>query len=357
MSRTFALLILASCFVSMLIHPPRAVCQESAVFACPMHPEIRSSVSGKCPRCEMKLVARGSTGEAPGRQAGDYSCPMHPDVRAVAAGKCSKCGMDLAPMNFDSDEYGLKLEHSPTKIAPGANARLRLTIFNPRTAAPVKQFAVMHEKLLHLFIISQDMASYQHIHPDLQADGSFVVDTVLPQPGHYRVYADFYPAGGTPQVLQTALATAGHKSDLLASQARLLPDATYTKVVDGTNIKLKVVDNFNNEVKIVAGRPVMLKYYLTDAATGGAVRDLMPYLGAWGHTLILSEDMAGYIHTHPQQQVYPGVRHAPNPTLGWEVAFHALLPHAGSYRIWSQFQRGEKLTTVSFTVQAARSGS
>jgi Heavy metal binding domain len=32
-----------------------------------------------------------------GRATGTYLCPMHPDIRETIAGKCPKCGMDLVP--------------------------------------------------------------------------------------------------------------------------------------------------------------------------------------------------------------------------------------------------------------------
>jgi hypothetical protein len=31
------------------------------------------------------------------RVGGIYRCPMHPDVRGTKPGKCPKCGMDLMP--------------------------------------------------------------------------------------------------------------------------------------------------------------------------------------------------------------------------------------------------------------------
>jgi Heavy metal binding domain len=31
------------------------------------------------------------------RATATYLCPMHPDVRETIAGKCPKCGMDLVP--------------------------------------------------------------------------------------------------------------------------------------------------------------------------------------------------------------------------------------------------------------------
>jgi hypothetical protein len=37
-----------------------------------------------------------------------------------------------------------------------------------------------------------------------------------------------------------------------------------------------------------------------------------------------------------------------------DVVFETFFPHPGRYRIWSQFQRREKLITVSFTVYVPR---
>jgi hypothetical protein len=78
---------------------------------------------------------------------------------------------------------------------------------------------------------------------------------------------------------------------------------------------------------------------------------LQPYLGAWGHTLILSEDGRDYIHSHPTALIPDGVDRS---TLsgGPEVVFAAFIPRAGNYRIWSQFQRQGKLITVVYTIAA-----
>ena len=78
------------------------------------------------------------------------------------------------------------------------------------------------------------------------------------------------------------------------------------------------------------------------------------YLGAFGHLLILSEDMTEYVHAHPREETQPD----PNqPTTGGpEVIFDALLPKPGRYAAWLQFQRGGKLSTVSFTFAAPRPG-
>jgi FtsP/CotA-like multicopper oxidase with cupredoxin domain len=71
--------------------------ETAAVWACPMHAEIRSTDAGSCPLCGMKLVPAGT--EA-------WSCPMHPDVVRAESGTCPKCGMKLVPASRAPDIGG-----------------------------------------------------------------------------------------------------------------------------------------------------------------------------------------------------------------------------------------------------------
>src|SRR6185436_12830705 len=87
-------------------------------------------------------------------------------------------------------------------------------------------------------------------------------------------------------------------SDLVATRPHITPDSSLVKTVDGMKIELKL-----EPAAIIAGQPVALKYHLTDAKTEQPVRDLVPYLGAWGHTLTLSEDQSDYVHSHPEETV------------------------------------------------------
>ncbi len=341
--------------------------QEIKVYSCTMHPEVQSSTPGKCPKCEMKLVAQkpGAGGaqqsdatqtQAPGsrtlevlKQLDEYTCTMHPEIRSSTPGTCPKCAMALVSTTPKvPEDFDLRLECIPKAPKPNEKVRLRFSIFNPKTREQVKYFNMTHDKLFHLFIISQDMSEFQHIHPMLEKDGSFTIDTVLPIAGNYKIYSDFYPHEGAPQVLQQNIATAGYTKDLLAGQPRLKPDATLTRTADGINVALTLEPQ-----DIIAGQPVALKYHLTDAQSGQPVRDLVPYLGAWGHTLILSEDQADYVHSHPEE-VVADVPDKSKLRGGPEATFNAFFPKPGNYRIWSQFQRGETLTTVSFTVRAER---
>jgi FtsP/CotA-like multicopper oxidase with cupredoxin domain len=62
-------------------------------YACPMHPEVRSSEPGTCPKCGMQLLPVRS--ENPTETS--YACPMHPEVTSSEPGTCPKCGMKLVP--------------------------------------------------------------------------------------------------------------------------------------------------------------------------------------------------------------------------------------------------------------------
>ena len=53
------------------------------------------------------------------------------------------------------------------------------------------------------------------------------------------------------------------------------------------------------------GSTVICSLHLTDTATGRPVTDLQTYLGAFGHTLIMSEDLNEYVHSH-SLDIVPG---------------------------------------------------
>lgn len=275
-----------------------------------------------------------------------YVCPMHPDVRTNGPGMCPRCGMALVTTDpLDMRDYRLEMASTPPAPSPGRSTRLRLTVRDPDTNEGVCNFAVVHEKIFHLFVVSQDLQHYDHLHPEQVEDGSFVLDLTLPRAGYYKVYSDFLPAGGTPQVIPRLLVTHAFTGDLASSAARLVADRTLKKAAAGMAVQLELPAE-----GLVAGREEKFTYKVTDAATGSAITDVEPYLGAWGHSLIMSEDTLDFVHAHPLELLPDGAASAAGgPTL----TFKALLPKPGNYRIWTQLKRRGQVSTVVFTVQVA----
>ena len=285
---------------------------------------------------------------AAGQGASSYGCPMHQDTRSETPGTCPLCGMALVRMGPPGlSPYRVAVDTTPREVEPGKPFRLRFVIAHPTTGKRVKDLAIVHDMPFHLFIVSDDLAYYDHIHPKLEQDGAFVVDAEFPRSGEYHLFCDFLPVGGTPQVIHERLATAGFARGRSKPPLRLTPDAVLTKAVDGIRFELTLEPQ-----RVAAGKAAALMYHLVDDRTGAPVTDLEPYLGAWGHTLILSGDAEHFLHCHPTRMIPPGIDRS-GLSGGPDVSFNAILREPGVHRLWSQFKRGGRVTTVAFTIDVA----
>lgn len=267
-----------------------------------------------------------------------FVCPMHPDVRAANPGVCARCGMRLVAAAPEMPvAYLMEIETVPAALKPGQRGRLKLRVRHPATDDLVREFIEVHERLLHLFVVSHDLQHFEHLHPTLTPDGSLESELTLPRAGAYQLYADFLPNGGTPQLLQRSLLTAGFVDDPQKMRARLQPDLA-EKSAGGMIVSLQLSAGEG----LVAGRQEVFRFRLRDAASGAAVTDLESFLGAAGHALIISHDLVDAVHSHPVIEFSK-----PN---GPDLVFDAVFPQAGLYRLWVQFQRRGQIALVSFTL-------
>lgn len=253
----------------------------------------------------------------------DYVCPMDRDVRSAGPGKCPRCGMSLVLGIPDPIEYPLELTLTPRMPKPGGRVDFRFKIRDPKTGAPVKRFEIVHEKLFHMFVVSQDLNFFLHDHPTITAEGTFRYAGSLPKPGMYRVLADYYPAGGTPQ---------------LEAKTIFVPGGGWQPAHPAPDLAPKHAGNLDVELATepavpLAGLKTMLFFRLKPAD------GLEQYLGAWAHMLAASDDLIDLIHTHPF--LADG---------GPQVQFNVIFPRARTYRLWVQFQRKGVVNTAVFTV-------
>src|SRR5256714_15349599 len=189
-----------------------------------------------------------------------WVCPMHPDYTMDIAGKCPRCGMALvraAP--FDVRDYRLDFQTVPAVVKPGLKTTLRFRIYHPGTGEAIKKFEIVHERQYHLFLISQDMEYFQHIHPVEGPDGAWSIDATLPKAGYYKVLSDFMPAGGASQFIARPLVTAGYVGDLAADSAHLVPDTIFTKTVNDITVSVDF-----DPPAFVVGQYGHLNYHLLD---------------------------------------------------------------------------------------------
>jgi hypothetical protein len=259
-----------------------------------------------------------------------YICPMHKDFRRNSPGKCDICGMTLIPDLTESREYPVLLSLTPRVPKPNETTRLHFRIEDPDTHEQVKDYTEMHEKLYHLFVVSQDTQFFEHVHPIKQPDGSFNLDEKFPHPGMYRILSDFYPTGGTPQLVASTVMVPGAGFKLEAPH--LQPDVSPK---DGTNLHVELV---LDPPQPIAGFKTIMFFKLTPN------KDIEQYIGAWAHMLTASWDLIDMVHSHPLYITDP------DDGAYKQIQFNEIFPRAGIYKVWIQFQRAGKVNTVVFNV-------
>jgi Heavy metal binding domain len=252
-----------------------------------------------------------------------YVCPMDPDVRSNAAGVCSRCGMKLRSTIPDPAEYPVELRVTPRAPRPGMAAQLELVVRSPWNGHPVTDFQVTHEKLFHLFVVGPDLEFFAHEHPALGASGAFRVDVEFPSAGVYRLLADFYPDGGTPQLAAKTVIIPG----VAPPPPVLMPDSA---VKDAANLQVGLA---TTPAHAIARTKTSLVFRLNPAD------GLETYLGAWGHMLAASDDGIDLIHEHPFDRSGEA-----------EIQFDVIFPRQRTYRVWVQFQRNGVVNTARFDV-------
>ncbi|MDQ0416700.1 hypothetical protein J2Z48_000867 [Croceifilum oryzae] len=231
----------------------------------------------------------------------------------------------------DKAELQTHVEWSTTIHTPKSSGEINMKIMDD-SGKTVPEFKVNHEKLLHLIMVSDDLSYFNHVHPEYKGNGEFTIHTQVPKAGKYKLIADYIPKDGA-QTIQTYMFTV--QGDV--KKEAIQPDQKLVKVVDGQEISLQI----SPEPQV--NQQTMLIFQMKDSISKQGITDLQPYLGAVGHVVILSENMEEYLHVHPVDE----------KSTGPEAKFHTAFPKSGTYKIWGQFKRNDKVFTVPFVVKVS----
>jgi hypothetical protein len=216
---------------------------------------------------------------------------------------------------------------------PTLPARLLLQIQQSNQPLPVDAFQVFHEKPAHLFLISQDLSDFHHLHPDVTGPGALMTPAPALAAKPYWVFCQVQPAGEPePLLLQETLQPTG--SPLLPAQP-LLPDAEQPKRSGPFEFRLR------------PGKPChegMTTLQVEVTENGQPVPRIKPFLGAGAHAVLLSQDGRDFLHVHPMAEADPqGLYHSP-------ITLHTKIPHPGLYKLWVQTQIDDRLYTIPWTL-------
>lgn len=220
---------------------------------------------------------------------------------------------------------GYSFVPSGTTFPAGTGRTFTFRIQGP-DGRPVTRFAIVHDRPLHLIVVRDDLSGFQHLHPTMAGDGTWSIALTLPEPGHYRAYADYVAidARGVPAaaVLGVDLTAPG------TAASRPLPAAAGTDSAGGFTV--------STEGTLTVGTVEPVLFRVTRA---GAPAALEPYLGAYGHLVVVRQRDLGYLHIHPESR-----------RSGGAVKFWVVAPGSGTYRMYLDFQVAGAVHTAEFTV-------
>ncbi|MFJ4998101.1 heavy-metal-associated domain-containing protein [Microbacterium sp. NPDC088619] len=200
----------------------------------------------------------------------------------------------------------------------------------------VTDFAEEHDKELHLIVVRSDGSRFQHVHPTMDAAGTWSIPWRWDEAGTYRAFADFTPAG--EDASGVTLTQLLHVDGQFTSAPT---EASRVDEVDGFTVTL--------EGDVAAGSTSELA--VTVSRDGESVTALEPYLGAFGHLVALREGDLAYLHVHAE-----GDEPQAGDTAGPTIGFSAEVPTDGRYLLYFDFQVDGTVHTAEFVVDAAHGG-
>ncbi len=282
---------------------------------------------------ETKTAIADST--ASSHKGGDhiYACPMHPEVIGKEGDECPTCGMKLEHNDNAGEPSNVTMQFSYSPTPAKANEDVTLIMTPKLKDQPTEQVPldVEHTKKIHLIAVSEDLSWFDHIHPEIGADGAYTVKVKFPAAGKYTLFADYKPSGANHTVDYL-------KVDIVGTVPKAKTygvDKLIGEAGDGFSVKLipeggKFITNMamhiNGEV-LLNGKPV-------------DVNTLEDYLGAKAHMVVVSLTDKKYLHVHPSVE-------------SGKFDLHTTFDKPGIYRGWIQFQSKGKVYTSDFVMNVA----
>lgn len=265
-----------------------------------------------------------------------------PQTTETPADQFGEKDQTTSPVVQSHRSFTLKSDASSKNYQPQQPTTYTFFIANDQ-GTTVRDFATVHEKIMHLIVVRKDLQEFQHLHPDFnKATGQFTLaNLTFPSSGTYRIFPDFTPVigqlgpDGVP--LSVTLYEDVNVGNLANYKPQALTDTQLSKTLQGYQVQLTP-----SPTPVAAGQSTTLTFAINQNSK--SVTNLEKYLGALGHTVVLREGDLEFLHTHALDE------NVTNQT--GKVDFAVTFPTAAKYKVFSQFQHQGKILTTDFILTA-----
>jgi cytochrome c-type biogenesis protein len=261
-------------------------------------------------------------------------------------------------MDGHGDEHEATLYHEETDVKEGIVVNLgvlpeQVAVGEPATflffvnlkpeeiPVPAYELQVQHEKRMHVIGVRRDLNEFFHIHPSPQANAPavFEIAHTFQKPGEYKIWSEIK--------FQDENHTFGHPMVSVNGEGEtftLQKEITTSRIVGNYQALAHYDELYTGESHID---------FEIRTATGQPA-ELENYLGEKMHLSVISEDLAQFIHTHPDSGEHGtmmdehsslfikrvlangGEEHADVPSD--HIGFAVNLPKPGFYKMFAQFR-------------------
>jgi len=268
---------------------------------------------------------------------------------ALVAAGCGSGSGPTAPSIPAARTFELDRFAPIGRVEPGKPVKISFAIRQPsgRILTSYRRGAGPHTGI-HLILVRSDLGgAIIHRHPPVAADGSIAETVTFPTAGRYRLVVDAYPNLSGP--LRNFQLFRSIRVGSAQPQGNL-PPFRAEQTVDGYRIALQ------GRPHLKAIEPAFMNVTVTTPA--GKPARFTPYYGALAHAIFFHAGNLDYFHTHVCApgatgctSIFGGTRVTGTSSTPGRLRVGVLLPESGVWRLFLQFDVGDRVVTAPFTLK------
>ncbi|MEK7193527.1 MAG: cytochrome c biogenesis protein CcdA [Patescibacteria group bacterium] len=256
---------------------------------------------------------------------------------------------------YGEEQEGVAVNFNATPESPTVGEEVKFDFYvneKPKgTPIPESDLGVQHTKKMHVIGVRRDLNEFLHIHPVAPQETSAYLKTVyvFDKPGDYKIWSEIN--------YQDVNLVYGHPILTVSGEgptSELAKEITTNQIVGD---KYQVAIDYHDGLSV--GENNHIDFSIKTLTGNGVV--LGDFLGAKMHLSVISEDLAQFIHTHPNDhggmQMDDGHGHSslvpvaranggeesvPQDHVGFTVPF----AKEGFYKMFAQFRPADATLSV-----------